>query len=107
MDSAVIEKLMLENSEEIGPSEAPIGGELLMSVQRYRTPHTILLQERDGVWFHRQLKETGEWEPVEYYVTWHEIWKKHAPIFKLAVEELPFGDLDERIEVLTWLPIER
>jgi len=107
MDSTAIEKLMLDGSEEIGPSEPPVGGELLMSVQRYRTPHTLLLQERDGVWFHRQICEDGQWEAVEYYVSWHEIWKKHAPLFKLSVEELPFGELEERIEVFSWLPIDR
>jgi len=103
-DDSIVESL-LAVTEELTPLNSPEPGELLIAKWRHRNPSESLLQERNGIWYQRDLTVAGaEWEPIAYYVQWFEIWKKFTPIHRIKPKDAPIEDLEEMLEIISWVP---
>lgn len=90
----------------LGPLDVPNAGELLCSHREHYDPATLLLQERAGIWFVRDITAPGRvWTPQDYYLEWAEIWKKYLPIFAVRLEDAPIDSLEEYLEIVYWLPV--
>lgn len=96
-------KSLLASTGELGPLTPPAMGTLLLSKRKYRTPAEVLLQERNGIWFIRDLA-APDWQPQEYYISWRMIWKKYFPLHTVRVADAPINDLEELLEIISWVP---
>jgi hypothetical protein len=103
-DESVVEAL-LAVTEELTPLTPPEPGELLITKWKYRNPTEALLQERNGIWYVRDLtRPESEWEAQHYYVPWQYIWKKYAPIHRINPRDAPNEGLEDLLEVISWVP---
>lgn len=103
-DESIFESL-LAVTKELTPLKPPQKGQLLITKRKYRNPEEALMQERNGVWYLRDLADPGgAWVPHDYYVPWREIWKKYSPLHVIRVADAPLESLEELAEILYWLP---
>lgn len=97
---------LAESGEELSPSKAPPTGSLLLSRKKWRSPEDVLLQERDGVWLGREIKDDGFWTPVEYYQPWEMIWLRWSKLYRVSPEDFVIADLKEMVEILASTPLD-
>lgn len=103
-DDGIVESL-LAVTEELTPLNEPEPGELLITKRKYRNPPEALIQERNGIWYLKDLTTPGsQWEAQDYYVSWRIIWKKYAPLHRINPRDAPIETLEELIEIISYVP---
>lgn len=104
-ESEEIVEALLAVTETLGPLTPPKPGELLITKRKYRIPAEALIQERNGIWYSRDLSEDDSiWVPQDYYVSWQTIWKKYSPLHRIKPKDAPIKDLEELVDIISWVP---